>query len=107
MSTEQYTDRLLFRASPESERTIHLAGWSGPWPPPPVLFTATGAQTGRVSVFELDEADPEAVSQALASDDITIHCYVRISASEIPERAPADANWFRGAVYVLDRSLDD
>jgi hypothetical protein len=98
----EYTDRLVFRPDSESHANHHIAGWTGPWPPPEIMFTATGLVTGKTTVFTADSVTPDALAAAAASPSIIIHRYTRWSASEAPSSAPPDAHWFRGALYVLD-----
>jgi hypothetical protein len=95
---EQYTDRLLFRRTPEG-RNEWLCGWMGPWPPPERMALITGRQTGQITALDLADPPPELAS-AVATGLFDLCEYRLHSASEIPERAPANENWFRGAVYV-------
>lgn len=88
------TDRLVF----EDEAGRRSAGWPGLWPPPERLYLV--GQDARQAV--LDPLD--CTEAALAVLQAQGRLFVRRSASEIPEPAPEDEHWFRGALYTPETS---
>lgn len=98
--SSQVTDMLIFRDHPDGDNTCVFA-WSGIWPPPETLVLARGRDSGGYTAFDPAESNPSAVDAARQSEVIRLIPHRRYSASEIDHRAPADAHWFRGALYVL------
>lgn len=92
------TDRLVFRRPDGMEL---ICGWDGPWPPPGRFTLIVGARAGEAALYDPDDPrlDQAAVDWLVAAGAAT-EVFRRESASEATEAAPADAHWFRGALYV-------
>lgn len=90
---------LLFREVEDSSVGQQTFGWNGPWPPPPEMLIVVGRETGMTAIVEPDESNKAALRQ-LEDNGCRVIRYVLNSASQIPEPAPADAHWFRGAEYL-------
>lgn len=95
------TDCLIFRGT---ETKTH--GWIGPWPPPAEMNVITAAG-GGTAVY-----DPNAglghglVLAELLARGAVLRRYRLHTASAIPDAAPADASWFRGAEYIEIEAAD-
>jgi len=100
--TSAFTDRLLFRADPDARYNEAIFGWSGHWPPPERMGLAVGAKSGGHTAFDPATVERDAYAAAEADPDIEITMYRLFSASEQGQPAPADAHWFRGALYVRE-----
>ena len=94
-------DMLLFRHAHDQSAGQRSYGWTGPWPPPERLIIVTGTSTGMDAVCDPVEQRLDAGHLAeLTANGLTVEHFDRYSASAIPDSAPDDANWFRGAEYL-------
>lgn len=99
----EYTDMLLFRHAHNQAAGQHTFRWMGNWPPPDDLVIVREKPTSQIKVINpLEQA--EGTLEVLSRDpNLEIFWFRLNSASERPERAPKDANWFRGAEYIVVR----
>jgi hypothetical protein len=96
---------LLFRKASDVTTGQQLFAWlHDTWPPSERIWPITGKTTGLAGVFEPDEhLDDIAEIEA----NFLVERYRLHRASDIPERAPVGAHWFRGAEYLPEEESID
>ncbi len=82
---------IFFRSAPDVGKDQQAFSWDGDWPPPPVLALVTNPVLKTVTITNAPLARVEALRSFEELDS---------QASSLPNPAPKDENWFRGAQYI-------
>lgn len=76
-----------------------VVGWTGHWPPPPLVIIAIGRRTGEIAYIDPGDVDADVLREVLSTGSIAVTHYIRVSYSELPP--DVGPNVARGAEYAV------